>query len=118
MRQRTADPSHSCIPGRQHGKREEGLRVISAQEAVVEGDGVHRPDVHKWDSHVPGLNGGVPGETVKPKVDADEVLDEQPVTEQAPHRGQVIDKIPSEIHQFMDRRLNSWSRLNTMVLPR
>lgn len=59
----------------------------------------------------------VPGEPLKPGVDARVLLDEQSVAEQAPLLKQVIDNIPREIHQFMDRSLNSWSRHSSMVLP-
>jgi hypothetical protein len=44
------------------------------------------------------------------------LLDKQSVTEQAPLIEQVVDKIPGEIHQFMDGRLYRWSRHISMVL--
>jgi hypothetical protein len=39
------------------------------------------------------------------------VLDEEPDTEQSPLGQQVVDNIPGEIHQLMDRRLHCWGRI-------
>ncbi|MGM9474227.1 hypothetical protein ACS5PJ_19740 [Pseudarthrobacter sp. YS3] len=50
-------------------------------------------------------------------MDPGERCDVEPVTEQAPILEQVVDNIPGEIHQFVDRRLNRWSRHKSTVLP-
>ena len=83
----------------------------------MEGDGVHRPGVHEQDSHPRGVDNGVAGQVFHPGMDPGVLLDEQPVTEQSPLLEQVVDKIPGEIHQFVDRRFNSWSRHSSILLP-
>jgi hypothetical protein len=83
----------------------------------MEDDGVHRPGVHKQDRDRPGVDHRVPGEVFHPGMDPGVLLDEQPVAEQAPLLEQVIDNIPGKIHEFVDRRLNSWSRHKSMVRP-
>lgn len=104
-------------PARLSGDAEKAFRVVSAKDVVVEDDGVHRPSVHEQDSDRPGVDDGVAGEIFHPGLDPGVLLDEQTVPQQPPLLEQVIDKILSEIHQFMDRRLNRWSRHKTMVLP-
>lgn len=44
------------------------------------------------------------------------LLDEQTGLEQPPLLEEVVDNIPGEIHQLVDRRLHGWSRHTSMVL--
>ena len=83
----------------------------------MEDDGVHEPGIHEQDRDRPGVNHRVPGHFFHPGMDPGVLLDEQPVPERAPLLEQVVDNIPGEIHQFVDRRLNRWSRHSSMVLP-
>jgi len=98
-------------------KAEKALRVVCTEEVMVEGNGIHRPCVHEQDGDFPGVDHRVPGKVLHPGTDPGMLLDEQPVTEQATLIEQVVDKIPREIHEFMDGRLNRWSRYSSMVLP-
>lgn len=82
----------------------------------MEGDGVHGPGVDKQNRHHPRVDHGVPGRSVQPGVDPGVLIDEQSVAVQALLLEQVLDNIPGEIHQFMDRRLHCWSGHESMVL--
>jgi hypothetical protein len=84
-------------------KPEEAFRVVGAQQVVVEGDGVHRPRLHEQDRNLPGVDHRVAGELFHPGMDPGVLLDEQPVTEQAPLLEQVIDNIPG-LFVAADRR--------------
>jgi hypothetical protein len=74
------------------------------------------PCVDEQDRHRPGVDHGVPGRSVQPGVDPGVLIDDQSVAEQALLLEEVIDNIPGEIHQFMDRRLHCWSGHESMVL--
>lgn len=98
-------------------KCEVARRVVGAQEFVVEHDGVYRAGVYEQDSQSPGVDHGVPDRPVQPGVDSGVLLDEEPVTEQIPLLEQVVDHIPDEIHQFMDRCVHRWCRHRSIILP-
>lgn len=83
----------------------------------MEGNGIHRPRVHKKHSYRLRMDDGVPGRAVQPGMDASELLNEQSVTEQPPLLEQVVDNIPGEIQLFMDRRFHRRSRHASIVLP-
>lgn len=83
----------------------------------MEGNGVHGPGVNEQNRHIPGVDHGVASQVFDPGMDPGVLIDEQSVTEQSPLLEQVVDNIPGQIHQFVDCRLNSWSRHRTMVLP-
>src|SRR6478672_10329613 len=99
------------------GQGEEAGRVVSAQQVVVERDGIYWPGVHEERCNVQGVNHGVPHGPVEPGVYSGELFHEQPLTEQAALSKQVIDKIPGEIHQLMDGCVHCWSCHASMVLP-
>ncbi|GAC1453589.1 MAG: hypothetical protein PVSMB10_11240 [Pseudarthrobacter sp.] len=82
----------------------------------MERNGVHRTGIDEQ-GDLARVHDRVADGSVHPGVDPGELLDEQPVPEQATLLEQVIDDMPGEFHQFMDGRLNSWSRHNSIVFP-
>jgi hypothetical protein len=110
------DRDHEVLASRNRFRVRHFRHLEPIQEIVMERDGVHGPGVHEQDRDRPGVHHRVARGPVHLGMDPGVLLDKQSVTEQAPLIEQVVDKIPGEIHQFMDGRLYRWSRHISMVL--